>query len=298
MKEISERGYAKINLHLDVLGRLEGGYHRVETVMQTVTLFDEVTLTEKEGGDEGVTLSCDVPFVPTDENNLALRAILLYFEKIGRSMGVHIHIRKRIPMAAGMAGGSADAAAALRGINRLMGSPLRLEELCDLGAALGADVPFCIVEGCAFADGRGDALHEFPPMPDCAILVTCEGEGVSTPWAYGLIDERWDGFEENSSYQPKSTETLRRACESGELAAVAKATYNIFEEPVLARRPVAARVREIMAKNRAATAMMSGSGPSVFGLFADEEKAENAKKALEQEGYRVYPCRPHFPNKK
>ncbi len=298
MNETCERGYAKINLHLDVTGRLEGGYHRVETVMQTITLFDEVTLTRKAEGDESLTLSCDVPEVPTDEKNLAYRAALLYFEKIGRREGIHIDIQKSIPMAAGMAGGSADAAGTLRGLNRLMGEPLRVEELCDLGAALGADVPFCILRGCAFADGRGDALHDFPAMPDCAILAVCEGEGVSTPWAYGLLDELWDGFGENSVYQPKSTDALRRACERGSLSALADATYNIFEEPVLARRPVAARVKRLMEENGAVVSMMSGSGPSVFGLFEAEEGARAAKARMEKEGYRVYLCRPHFPCKK
>lgn len=297
MMEILERGYAKINLHLDVTGRLEGGYHRVETVMQTVTLFDEVTLRRKEEGDSSVTLSCNVKGVPTDEKNLAYRALMLFFEKTGRSVGVHIHIEKSIPMAAGMAGGSADAAAVFRGINRLVGEPLSTGELCALGASLGADVPFCIAEGCAFADGRGDNLHPFPPMPDCTLTVACEGEGVSTPWAYGLLDELFGGFYEGSTYRKRSTEPLREAMESGEPERVSTAMYNIFEEPVLSRRPAAARLKAMMLENGAMGAMMSGSGPSVFGVFATEEGARCAKERMEREGIRVYLCKPYCPTK-
>ena len=290
LQRVSERGYAKINLHLDMLGRMADGYHSVQTVMQTVSIFDEVTVIL--GEEKGFFASCNVEGVPSDEKNIAVRAAHLFCEETGLSLGGEIRIHKEIPMAAGMAGGSADGAAVLRAMNRLCGEPLSMDALCALGARLGADVPFCIVGGSAYADGRGDVLHPFPAMPDCFIVAACEGEGVSTPWGYGLLDRRYDNFSETSNYVPKGIEPLRAALESGEIEATCREMYNIFEEPILAERPVAARVRSLLLEAGATGAMMSGSGPSVFGVFADEEGAERAVKKMKAEGYRPYLCRP------
>ena len=295
MRTVCEYGHAKINLHLDVLEKMADGYHRVETVMQTLTLCDEVTLTRRDDAC-GITLECDRDGVPTDEKNLAYQAVKLFFDKIGRSIGVHIRIQKRIPMAAGLAGGSADAAAALRGINRMMGEPLTERELCDLGAALGADVPFCIAEGSAFADGRGERLHDFPAMPDCAILVACEGEGVSTPWAYRTLDEGRKETEKDG-VPSRDTDALRQACETGDLATLISALYNSFEVPVLTRRPVAASVKRQMLEHGAMGAMMSGSGPSVFGIFADESTAKHAQSSMAEKGIESHLCHPYVPKK-
>ena len=290
MDQIKERGYAKINLHLDITGRLEGGYHQVETVMQSISLFDEITLIPRL--EAGFDASCDVPGVPTDEKNLAVRAAALFAGRIGVRGGAHIAIEKQIPMAAGMAGGSADAAAVLRGMNRLYGLPLTLDELCKLGATLGADVPFCIVGGTAYADGRGDVLHSFPSMPACHLVAACGGEGVSTPWAYGVLDRLHGDFGENSQYRPRSVDTLRRVLETGDLRQIAGAMYNIFEEPILAERPVAAELRRVMEEQGARRAMMSGSGPSVFGIFDDRERAERCADQLRATGVAAYVCEP------
>ncbi len=287
---IKIRGYAKINLHLDITGRMDGGYHRVETVMQTVSLFDDVTLILTDG--DRFTAECNIAGVPDDDRNIAVRAAKLFREKMGISVGGKIVIDKHIPMAAGMAGGSADGAAVLRGFNQLYGDPLSVEELCELGGELGADVPFCIVGGTAYADGRGDILHPFPKMPDCHIVCACEGEGVSTPWAYGLLDRLYDNFDAGSLYIPKNTENLREALLSEDIHNIANAMYNIFEAPVLAHRPVAEEIRRILRSNRASGAMMSGSGPSVFGIFEDGKDAQAAALALEEKGYRPYICHP------
>ena len=287
---ITERAAAKINLHLDMTGRMPDGYHSVQTVMQTVSLWDEVTVIPRE--EKGFFATCNREGVPSDEKNIAVRAANLFCERVGLSLGGELHIEKSIPMAAGMAGGSADGAATLRALNRLCGNPLTVEELCELGARLGADVPFCIVGGTAYADGRGDVLHPFPPMPDCYLVAASEGEGVSTPWGYGLLDRRWGNFEEGCGYTPKGTEALESALRSGSLSAVSRSMYNIFEEPVLAERPVAARVKTLLEEAGAMAAMMSGSGPSVFAIFETEREAKLAADALRSEGFTPYLCRP------
>lgn len=288
-EKIRERGYAKINLHLDITGRLEGGYHSVETVMQSISLYDEISVTPAK---EGFCCCCNQPGVPTDEKNLAVCAAMLFAERVKYEGGARIEIEKHIPMAAGMAGGSADAAATLRAMNRMLGEPLSMKELCELGASLGADVPFCITGGTAYADGKGDLLHPIDPMPDCMILAACEGEGVSTPWAYGLLDRLHGGFEAGCDYQPKGTDALREALREKNIEAVASAMYNIFEEPVLEQRPVAADVKRVITECGALCAMMSGSGPSVFGVFTDEAEARVAEECLKGRGYRPFLCHP------
>ncbi len=286
-------GYAKINLHLDITGRLENGYHAVNTVMQTISLCDEVAITLRE--DEKIFATCNVSGVPTDEKNLAVRAALLLREAIGASVGAEIRIQKTIPMAAGLAGGSADAAATLVGLNRLLGEVCSEKELCAIGSRLGADVPFCIVGGTRFADGKGDVLHSFPKMPDCAMVVACEGEGVSTPWAYRRLDETFGNFEEAFGYLPKSVEPLKQALTENNLQGIAETMFNIFEAPVLAERPVAAELRSLFLSAGALGAMMSGSGPSVFAIFASEADAENAVDLLQKKGYRGFLCHPITP---
>ena len=289
-RSIQVFGYAKINLHLDITGRRDDGYHTVNTVMQTVSLCDKITVTLREDGE--IFAVCNVDGVPTDEKNLAVRAALLLRDAVGGSFGAELRIEKSIPMAAGLAGGSADAAATLTGLNRLLGEPCSEKALCEIGSRLGADVPFCIVGGTRFAEGKGDLLHAFPAMPDCAIVVVCEGEGVSTPWAYRCLDERFGNFSKEFGYAPKSMDALKRALEAKNPKDIARTMFNIFEAPVLAERPVAAELRELFLASGALGAMMSGSGPSVFAIFASDEDAESAVKILQKKGYRGFLCRP------
>ena len=175
----------------------------------------------------------------------------------------------------------------------MSGDPLDMDELCALGSRLGADVPFCVRGGTALAEGKGDLLTPFPSMPACTLVLACEGEGVSTPWAYGLLDEKYGNFE--GELFPKGIVELKRAMEQGDLFKTARRIYNIFEEPVLAQRPVAAEIREILLREGAHGAMMSGSGPSVFGIFGTEKDAQRAADALENRGYRSYLCHPVDP---
>lgn len=289
-QSVSVCGYAKINLHLDMTGKRADGYHTVNTVMQTVSLCDTVTVSLRE--DERFFVTCNREGVPTDEKNLAVRAALLLREAVGKSFGAKIDIFKRIPMAAGLAGGSADAAATLVALNRLLGEPCSAAQLCTLGARLGADVPFCIVGGTRFADGKGDVLHDFPKMPDCPIVIACEGEGVSTPWAYRRLDEAYGNFSAEFGYLPKELTCLENALKNQDVSKIARAMYNIFEEPVLSERPVAAEIRSLFLSCGALGAMMSGSGPSVFAIFESEEEANIAVRALEEKGFQGYLCRP------
>ena len=278
---LTVKGYAKINLHLDVLGIREDGYHSVETVMQSLSLCDEVTVSLTP--EPKFEAECNVSQVPTDEKNIAVRAARLFFERTGKSGGAQIKIEKRIPMAAGLAGGSADAAATLIALNRIFDLPLSSKELCSIGALLGADVPFCIVCGTHYSDSRGDVLHDFPALSeDLIFVVACGGEGVSTPWGYKLLDDTFDNF---ANYTPNGTEAIRIAIDSSEKYAFCKHIFNIFEKPVLEHRPIASRIRSALLENGAVCAMMSGSGPSVFGVYKSLDDAETAVLTLRAEGY-------------
>ena len=280
------KGYAKINLHLDISGIREDGYHDVEIVMQTLTLCDNITVTLCESGN--FSCECNIADVPTGEKNIAVRAAMLYAEETGLCEGVHIKIEKNIPMAAGLAGGSTDAAATLIALNELCGNKLTEAELLRIGSKLGADVPFCIRGGCAYTDGRGDILHQFPALPEGLIfVVACGGEGVSTPWAYRLMDETYDRF---VNYETRGVSGLKNALLSETPKSFTEHLFNIFEEPVLRERPVAQELKHTLIELGAKAAMMSGSGPSVFGVFESEEQARNAEKAIKEKGYFASVC--------
>ncbi len=273
------KAYAKINIHLDVCGKRDDGYHDVELVMQTVSLCDRVSV--ELSAETDIVCECSNPQVPTGQENIACRAARLFLDSIGKSAGVKISIDKHIPMAAGLAGGSTDAAATLVALNRLCGKPLGEAELCALGSRLGADVPFCICGGTLFTDGRGDVLHDFPTLSEnTAIVIACGGEGVSTPWAYRMLDKKYNDFKH---YKKRGTEGLRDALLSDDSKLFYKHMFNIFEEPVFAERPVAADLKAAFMKNGALCSMMSGSGPSVFAVFNTKEEAQAACCAIKKQ---------------
>lgn len=277
MDSISVKAYAKINLHLDVISKAENGYHEVKTVMQTVSLCDDVEVALSNG--ESNSIYCNVSSVPTDSKNLAWRAAELFFERCNVSKKADIRITKRIPVAAGLAGGSTDAAAVFFALNELCGRPLSSDELFALGARLGADVPFCIAGGTHFADGYGERLHDYPAMPGCYIVVACGKDGVSTPWAYSTLDEKYGNFAEGA-YSPRSTDELEVAMKNADIKQVASCIYNVFESAIEPHRPDVTRIKSVMLKHGAENAMMSGSGPSVFGIYTDEKKAKEATAEL------------------
>lgn len=289
---LTERANAKINLYLDVVGKRENGYHDIVSIMQTVSLCDLVTVHYLPTSHLSIQLSASGNAdMPTDCRNLAWRAAERYLAAIGQSGEVRITIQKQIPMAAGLAGGSADAAAVLRAMNRLCGNRLSTEALCAIGARLGADVPFCIVGGGALCEGIGDRLTEVAPMPDTVLVVACMGEGVSTPWGYGRLDELHDNFESKTVSDPR-TERILDAMKNGNILDACDDFYNIFEEIVPTVQPYVDRLKETMREHGALRAMMSGSGPSVFGVFRTVGDAERATAALTEMGASAFVCHP------
>lgn len=288
----TERANAKINLYLDVVARRENGYHDLYTIMQTVSLCDLVSVDYRPSAHTDIYLQASGnDRMPTDCRNLAWRAAELFLQTANRTGSVTIRIEKHIPMAAGLAGGSADAAAVLRALNKLCGTPLTVEELCAIGVKLGADVPFCIVGGCAIAEGIGEKLTAPPGGLPCTLVVACMGDGVSTPWAYGELDRLYSGFAEKRDIErgEKLAFQLQNGATCKELCA---AFYNIFEDVVPKVQPFVDRIKNIMTEHGAIGAMMSGSGPSVFGAFETVEDATDACDALKKMGASAFVCHP------
>lgn len=300
MTTINLKAPAKINLWLDIKSRRDDGYHDIESVMQTVTLFDELTLERHEtdtGGQQSrrrnfrhIGISCSVDELACDESNLCYRAAQAFFGSIGlKSYSVSIHIDKHIPIAAGLAGGSTDAAATLIGLNRLYEAKLTDEELCALGARLGADVPFCIRRGISVTRGIGEIFSPCQKMPGCFILIACEGERVSTPWAYKRLDELYD-----FAARHIDVDRFTKLLEGGVLSKVASGMSNIFESAVLPVRERARELKNAMLECGALSSLMSGSGPSVFGIFDNLSAAESAKSRLAADGIEAYLCEPYY----
>lgn len=289
---MTERANAKINVYLNVLSRQENGYHRILSLMQTVSLCDLVTISFDPSEHTAITLSVSGNgTVPTDCRNLAFRAAEKFLMAAGRSGKVQILLEKHIPMAAGLAGGSADAAAVLRAMNRLCGMPFPKEELYRIGAGLGADIPFCIRGGTALVSGIGDRMEDAPAMPQGELVVACAGEGVSTPWAYGELDRKYRNFSE-APVPDSRPEEIGRLWQAGDLFGSCERFYNLFEEVVPRERPEVTRLREQMLAAGAVTSMMSGSGPSVFGVFRCREDAERACFSLRESGAAAFVCHP------
>ena len=275
------QAYAKINLHLDIVGLREDGFHNVVTVLHSLSLCDIVDVELSDGGD--IVIECDKVGVPLDEKNIAHKAAKLFFDSLGRRSGVVIRIKKNIPMAAGLAGGSADGAAVLIGLNKLFEEPFSNNELCEIGARLGADVPFCILCGCAYSEGRGDLPQSLPTLSrDMIFVVACGGEGVSTPRAYAMLDDAYNSF---ADYRLASVDNIIGAIGRNDFDALAGSLFNIFEAPISNEREAVGELKRIMLDCGARAAMMSGSGPSVFGMFEKMTDAEAAVRAIAQKNY-------------
>lgn len=273
MATVHEYAWAKINLYLDVGQKRADGYHDVVTVMQTVDLSDTVVVTREAG--QGISLSLSgAAHIPTDSRNTAWRAAEAFLRAVGEEARILIDIEKRIPIAGGLAGGSADAGAVLRAMNRLWGYPFTVEELCTIAGQIGADVPFCTRMGLALAHGRGDVLTPLSTSLVLHILLTNGGEPVSTHLAYEALDEAATA---HFHHTPNGCIT---ALQSGDKAGLANALYNSFEEVILPTCPEAMRRKNAFLSAGALGALMSGSGSSVFGIFPDAETAKTVQKQL------------------
>lgn len=263
MTKLYEKAPAKINLLLDVIRKREDGFHEVEMVMTMVDLADRLELEEIAG--DRIVLASQAGFIPLDEKNLAFQAARLIKERYGVRRGVYIHLDKRIPVAAGLAGGSSDAAAALRGLNRLWDLNLPLHELESLGAELGSDVPFCIRGGTAVARGRGEVLESIDSPPQCWVVLAKPPINVSTADVYGRLRA-------SELKRHPSTSDMLAAIRQRSFSGVCDALGNVLETVTLGRYPEVRQIKECMIKLGADGVLMSGSGPTVFGLVAKETK--------------------------
>lgn len=269
--DISLKALAKINLGLDVVRRREDGYHEVRMIMQTIHLYDRLDI--KRTKEPGIQIQTNLPFLPVNENNLIYKAAKLLMDEFSITDGVSVKLDKRIPVAAGMAGGSTDAAAMLIGVNRLFSLGLTKKQLMERGVQIGADVPYCIMRGTALAEGIGEALSPLPPMVKCPVLIAKPSISVSTKFVYQNLKL------DDTTIHP-DIDRLIDDIKAKNLHDIAAHMGNVLETVTIPNYPVIDEIKKHMLSNGAVGAMMSGSGPTVFGLFDDEDTAKKAYKAM------------------
>ncbi|MGN1146095.1 MAG: 4-(cytidine 5'-diphospho)-2-C-methyl-D-erythritol kinase [Acetatifactor sp.] len=273
MNEYQIKAYAKINLGLDVVRRLENGYHEVKMIMQTVNLYDELTLKRTTAG---IRLTSDSGELPLDENNLIYKAARLMQEHYGIAEGVSVKLKKNIPIAAGMAGGSTDAAATMLAMKELFGLETSKAELMKLGVKIGADVPYCILGGTALAEGIGEKLTPLPKAPECHLLVAKPDINVSTKYVYEHLDAA-------GVTKHPDIDGMVNAIERGSLQGIIERLGNVLETVTISAYPVISVIKDRMKELGAQGSLMSGSGPTVFGIFTEQEKAIRAYEEIKSE---------------
>lgn len=279
MEQLTKEAYAKINLGLDVLRRREDGYHEVKMVMQTVDICDTLTFTKK--AKQGITLKTDKEELSVGEDNLICRAAKLLFAEAGAigtgiTQGVEIFLQKRIPIAAGMAGGSADAAVTLLGLNELFELGFSIEQLQHIGVSLGADIPYCLVGGTALSEGIGEILTKLPAPPQCVLVVAKPDINVSTKFVYENLHA------DTLSYHP-DIDGMVEAIKAGDLTGITDRLGNVLETVTVREYPVIDTIKKLMKGAGAENALMSGSGPTVFGIFTEEEAAVKAAVQIKEQ---------------
>lgn len=269
------KAFAKINLGLDVVRKREDGYHEVRMIMQTVGIFDRLEL--KTEPDPGIRVSTNLSFLPNDGNNLVYKAAKLLMDEKDIKEGLSIQLEKHIPVAAGMAGGSSDAAAVLVGVNRMFNMGFSTDSLMKRGVKIGADVPYCVMRGTALSEGIGEILTPLPPMPDCFLLVAKPPVNVSTRFVY-------ENLHVDSITEHPDIDGMVDAIRAQNLSGVVKRMGNVLEAVTEKVYPVIRELKAYMMEQGALGALMSGSGPTVFGIFDDATKAESARDALRETG--------------
>lgn len=275
MEKIELKALGKINLGLDVLGRRENGYHDVRMVMQTVYLYDGVIICKTKT--PGIRIETNLFYLPLNENNLAYRAAKLLMDEFQIEEGVHIKLEKHIPVAAGMAGGSSNAAAVLFGMNRMFSLGLSMKELMDRGVNLGADVPYCIMRGTVLAEGIGEKLTPLASIPKCAVLLAKPPISVSTKKVYEKLDAQ-------EITRHPDIDGILAGLQNGSLEEVAACMGNVLENVTIEEYPVIEQIKNVMKEKGALNAMMSGSGPTVFGIYKDKELARIAARKIKARG--------------
>ena len=275
MEKISINAMAKINLGLDVLRRRENGYHDVKMIMQTVNIYDTLDFVRLQ--EPVIVVKTENTELPTDENNLIYKAAKLLFDKCKVSEGVEVTLTKRIPIAAGMAGGSTDAAATLVGINHLFDLKLTMEELKEIGVKIGADVPYCIEGGTALSEGIGEVLTKLPDAPDCFVVVAKPEISVSTKYVYENLHAN------ELKYHP-DIDGMTEAIREGDLDGVCQRMENVLETVTESKYPVITEIKQLLKDAGAENSLMSGSGPTVFAIFKEERLAAEALRKVEDSG--------------
>lgn len=273
MDKIQLKALAKINLGLDVLRRREDGYHEVKMIMQTINLYDELEIRKVK--QPGIQVKTNLYYLPTNENNLVYKAAKLLMEEFRIRDGICIQLQKKIPVAAGMAGGSSDGAAVLWGINQMYGLGLSRRGLMERGVKLGADVPYCVLRGTALAEGIGEKLRTLPSMPKCYLLIAKPGISVSTRFVYENLHAN-----DLRPEQHPDVDAMIESLEKKDLALLGSRMGNVLEEVTIPAHPVIREIKNCMMEAGALGAMMSGSGPTVFGIFENQARARKAFRAV------------------
>ena len=272
------KAYSKINLTLDIVGKKENGYHLLKTIMQSLELADEVSveLTDKE-----ITVETSLKYLPNDNSNIAYKAAVAFFDHFGLDCGAKIYIKKNIPVSAGMAGGSTDGAAVIKALNELTDIKADINTLIKIGERVGADVPFCIVGGTVLCEGIGEILTPLKSMKNCPVLIAKPDFPVSTVEIFKKVKI-------NEMKHHPDTEGAIKAIESGNVYDLSKRMYNVLEEITATDKPIIKEIENVMLDNKAMCSLMTGSGPTVFGLFENASDAQKAEKELEK--FNIFTC--------
>lgn len=284
METIIEKAYAKLNISLDVISKRPDGYHDMRMVMQSVSLCDDVAVSLRD--DCAVNVSTNLRFLPSDDRNIAVKVAKAFFAELGeKTVGADISIIKRVPVCAGMGGGSADGAAVLRALNKLLGKPYSRIKLENLGASLGSDIPFCVAGGTSLAEGKGEVLSVLPPIPDCRFVIVKPRFSVSTPELFSKIDLV------SVKYHP-DTQGLVASLKTGDLEGVCRRMYNVFENVLPPKPDDIPNIKKLLLDCGALGAVMTGTGSAVFGVFDSEDKSIRAFKLLKERYREVFIAEP------